>query len=156
MYRCLTADNNETLLTTCCHVIIPVTNLRKSSKCLTRARRFLSGICIFPRISGSFTGGKCRHSRVTWLQTQTNHTNEWTFAHRTAARGAGIHTGRTEEGAGRSGGSCQGSASNSGPAHMISLSPLPLHRVTPVSEYEAGFSTVRPLNRHELSSCHLI
>lgn len=35
--------------------------LRKSSKCLTRARRFLSGICIFPRISGSFTGRKARH-----------------------------------------------------------------------------------------------
>lgn len=98
--------------------------LRKSSKCLTRARRFLSGICIFPRISGSFTGTEARDWAWKYLAEvspdvihveRTSQSKMSRGTNQRAVRGVVLRTGRRAEEAGRSGGSYRASASNLGP-----------------------------------------
>lgn len=88
-----------------------VAYLRNNSKCLTRARRFLSGICIFPRISGSFTGKKKAQLWAKAVIAATN-VDSQTYTNQKAARGAALHTGRRGEEAGLLEGSYQAWASN--------------------------------------------
>lgn len=89
--------------------------LRNNSKCLTRARRFLSGICIFPRISGSLTGIKALPSAQVEIAVTKGDSQIHRDTNQKAARGAELRTGRRVEEAGLLEGSSQALASNSVP-----------------------------------------